>query len=631
MKWTDPPPSSPVGGGWESLPASPPVRWPIVDQAGSSYGGKAFSTVNLTASAGSRCLTPRHPLGLLLNRKKDTPSRVSSGRRLLPLPLSLIEAAEVVSSLRRLRCRHGEDGGGGGVSRSAYAGRWSLPFPVSPRNTGGGGGGLDLGCGREESQRGDGRRNGAGAEAEREGSGGGGGGGGGLPTTTTTTTTTTTAASGGGARSRIPKGRQIQKTFNNIKITILCGFVTILVLRGTIGVGDLGGGGGDGEETKVMEDVDRILREIRSDSDPDDEEEQQRQQQQQQQEHDLAAAVAAPTEPPGWGNATYTVVKVDLNNLTFTLGPKISDWDAQRRRWLAENPGFPSEVTAGLGGARSKARILLAIKNKIDYCRLHGIEIIYNMAHLDKELAGYWAKLPLLRRLMLSHPEVEWIWWMDSDALFTDMTFEIPLHRYADRNLVIHGYPDLVFEQHSWISLNTGSFLLRNCQWSLDLLDAWAPMGPKGPVREEVGRLLTAKLKGRPAFEADDQSALIYLLLSKQEQWFPKTFIENSYYLHGYWPGLVDRYEEMMDKYHPGLGDDRWPFVTHFVGCKPCGSYGTTEPSTLRTTRCSTCTASLTGLVDPKIRRFRNETASPLEVLAQEEARQMAFLQQQQQ
>jgi xyloglucan 6-xylosyltransferase len=87
---------------------------------------------------------------------------------------------------------------------------------------------------------------------------------------------------------------------------------------------------------------------------------------------------------------------------------------------------------------------------------------------------------------MLSHPEVEWIWWSDSNALFTDMVFEIPL----------------------W----------RNRQRSLDLLDAWASMGPKGPIRDEAGKILTANLKGRPAFEADDQSALIYLLISKKDE-----------------------------------------------------------------------------------------------------------------
>ena len=42
-----------------------------------------------------------------------------------------------------------------------------------------------------------------------------------------------------GGRSAMTRGRQIHKTFDNIKITILYGFVTILVLKGTIGIGFL--------------------------------------------------------------------------------------------------------------------------------------------------------------------------------------------------------------------------------------------------------------------------------------------------------------------------------------------------------------------------------------------------------
>ncbi|CAL5201860.1 unnamed protein product [Lathyrus oleraceus] len=421
--------------------------------------------------------------------------------------------------------------------------------------------------------------------------------GGVLPTTTPTT-----------SRNRsLPRGRQIQKTFNNIKITILCGFVTILVLRGTIGV-NLGTSQNDAVNQNVIEETNRILAEIRSDSDPADR------------------------------NQTETFLSL---NETYALGPKIRNWDTERRSWLDKNPEYPDFV-------RGKPRILLltgsppkpcdnpigdhyllkSIKNKIDYCRLHGIEIVYNMAHLDMELAGYWAKLPMIRRLMLSHPEVEWIWWMDSDAFFTDMVFELPMSKYNDYNLILHGYPDLLFEQNSWIAVNTGSFLFRNCQWSLDLLDAWAPMGPKGPIREEAGKILTANLKGRPAFEADDQSALIYLLLSKKDKWMEKVFLENSFYLHGYWAGLVDRYEEMMEKYHPGLGDERWPFVTHFVGCKPCGSYGDYPVER--------CLSSMEraynfadnqvlklygfrhrGLLSPKIKRIRNETITPLEFVDQ--------------
>ncbi|KAG4930046.1 hypothetical protein AAZX31_17G099600 [Glycine max] len=416
---------------------------------------------------------------------------------------------------------------------------------------------------------------------------------------------TSTARSRGGGNA-LPRGRQIQKTFNNIKITILCGFVTILVLRGTIGV-NLGSSDNDAVNQNLIEETNRILAEIRSDADPSDPDDQQ------------------------FFNP----------NDTFTLGPKIDNWDTERKNWLHQNPEYPNVI----GG---KPRILLltgsppkpcdnpigdhyllkSIKNKIDYCRLHGIEIVYNLAHLDVELAGYWAKLPMIRRLMLSHPEVEWIWWMDSDAFFTDMVFELPMSKYDEYNLVLHGYPDLLFEQKSWIAVNTGSFLFRNCQWSLDLLDAWAPMGPKGPVREEAGKILTANLKGRPAFEADDQSALIYLLLSKKEKWMDRTFLENSFYLHGYWAGLVDRYEEMIEKYHPGLGDERWPFVTHFVGCKPCGSYGDYPVER--------CLSSMErafnfadnqvlklygfrhrGLLSPKIKRIRNETVSPLEFVDQ--------------
>ncbi|XP_043704045.1 probable xyloglucan 6-xylosyltransferase 5 [Telopea speciosissima] len=428
-----------------------------------------------------------------------------------------------------------------------------------------------------------------------------GGAGGSLPTTTTRLS--------GRSSSGFSRGRQIQKTFNNLKITILCGFVTILVLRGTIGVGNLAGiADVEAENQNLIEETNRILAEIRSDSDPID-----------------------PSEP----------AEPEFNpNVTYTLGPKISDWDLQRKIWLQRNPQFPNYVNG-------KARILLvtgsppnpcdnsigdhyllkSIKNKIDYCRIHGIEIIYNLAHLDKELAGYWAKLPLIRRLMLSHPEVEWIWWMDSDALFTDMVFQLPLSKYDQYNMVVHGYPDLMFEQKSWIALNTGSFLFRNCQWSLDLLDAWAPMGPKGPVRDEAGKILTANLKGRPAFEADDQSALIYLLIS-QKHWMEKVFLENSYYLHGYWAGLVDRYEEMMEKYHPGLGDERWPFVTHFVGCKPCGSYGDypVERCLKSMERAFNFADNQVlklygfrhrGLLSPKIKRIRNETATPLEIVDQ--------------
>ncbi|KAI5070458.1 hypothetical protein GOP47_0014801 [Adiantum capillus-veneris] len=343
------------------------------------------------------------------------------------------------------------------------------------------------------------------------------------------------------------KGKQIYRYLDNIKITLLCGFVTILVLRGTIGFGYSGAPPEDSNDLmpslKLLEDMDA------------------------EEEDELEA-------------------ELDLNQ-TYSLGPKIDNWDEQRRAWLLENPDLALS-------SNGKPRILLvtgsspkpcdnpagdhyllkSIKNKIDYCRLHGIDIFYNLATLDAKMGEYWSKLPLIRKLMLAHPEMEWIWWMDSDAIFTDMVFELPLQKYENHNLIVHGWEKEVYVKQTWVGLNSGIYLIRNCQWSLDLMDAWAPMGPKGKIRDEAGKVLTDALAGRPAFEADDQSALIYLLITQKEMWGDKVLLENTYHLHAFWAAIVEHFEEYMEKSRLGHGDERWPFVTHFVGCKPCGSYG---------------------------------------------------------
>lgn len=128
----------------------------------------------------------------------------------------------------------------------------------------------------------------------------------------------------------------------------------------------------------------------------------------------------------------------------YRFGRKISSWDRLRAEWLKNNPGRLSTLGPG-----NKPRVLLvtgsspgpcespvgdhlllkSIKNKIDYSRLHGMEVFYSMAVLAAEMGGFWAKLPLIKELMLGHPEAEFLWWMDSDALFTDMAFEVPWGR----------------------------------------------------------------------------------------------------------------------------------------------------------------------------------------------------------
>ncbi|KAE8720472.1 putative glycosyltransferase 5 [Hibiscus syriacus] len=228
---------------------------------------------------------------------------------------------------------------------------------------------------------------------------------------------------------------------------------------------------------KLIEETNRIIADIRSDSDTD--------------------------KPPE--NETD-------HNITFSLGPNVSNWDQQRQIWLSQNPGFPNFING-------KARILLvtgsppnpcdnaigdhyllkAIKNKIDYCRLHGMEIVYNMAHLDKQL-----------RVLV---EI---------AIDKEVNVVSPRRSDGEEIMGCFEHREFLVEEPSMVAGFAG------------FVGADGTEGSNG--------------------------------------W--KVFIENRYYLHGYWVGLVDRYEEMMEKHRPVLGDERWPFVTHFVGCKPCGSYG---------------------------------------------------------
>lgn len=218
------------------------------------------------------------------------------------------------------------------------------------------------------------------------------------------------------------------------------------------------------------------------------------------------------------------------SNKPFTkFGPRITDWDAQRevaRRIHAleasrdsSNPRMTlltNSQPQSCENQRGDETHLKSFKNKMDYCRLHGVEIFYNMHKLDEEMVGGWAKVFLTHMLMLDHPEVDWILWMDSDALFTDMNFELPMDKYENSSMVMQGRDENVYDKRSSLGLNTGMLLIRNCQWSLDLLHAWASLGSSGPVRSEVGNFLKDALPDQINDEVDDQTALVWLLISQR-------------------------------------------------------------------------------------------------------------------
>ncbi|KAK8544281.1 hypothetical protein V6N13_034643 [Hibiscus sabdariffa] len=300
----------------------------------------------------------------------------------------------------------------------------------------------------------------------------------------------------------------------------------------------------------------------------------------------------------------------DDPEMSYSIEKPVKDWDEKRREWLKHHPWFAagaSERIVLVTGSQPKPcknpigdhLLLRFFKNKVDYCRIHGYDIFYNNLLLHPKMDSYWAKLPVVKAAMLAHPEAEWIWWVDSDALFTDMEFKLPLERYKDHNLVVHGWPNLIYKSKSWTSLNAGVFLIRNCQWSMDLIKTWSNMGPMSKDYKKWGQIQRSTFKDKLFPDSDDQSALVYLLYKEKEKYYGHVYLEAEFYFQGYWVEIVGGYENTTERYleiERGVrklrrrhaekvseqygafreellkeaGSWRRPFITHFTGCQPC-------------------------------------------------------------
>lgn len=96
---------------------------------------------------------------------------------------------------------------------------------------------------------------------------------------------------------------------------------------------------------------------------------------------------------------------------------------------------------------------------------------------------------------------MEWILWVDNDTLFGMMDRIIPFMRYANKDLVVWAnHPDEITKRfdangtarvnHQRVpqsytpGLNTGVLLIRNTEWSRQLLVQWAELGVGWPSED---------------------------------------------------------------------------------------------------------------------------------------------------
>ena len=209
----------------------------------------------------------------------------------------------------------------------------------------------------------------------------------------------------------------------------------------------------------------------------------------------------------------------------------------------------------------------LALRNKLMYATLHGYKTWWSTELVSSwDLEAAWNKIPLLYILM--HPEssltqgIEWMLWMDDDAVFTDMEFVFPFADYdaAGVNLVIWGDPQRVFRANDIQGLNTGVFLLRKCEWSRQLMAEVAALATPS-IRRQIGN------KGRIA----EQGALTWVLHSQSAKWKEHVLLERNFTMNGNWMDYAGKWIKGSRTLTQAVwGNDQIPFITQYAGCQMC-------------------------------------------------------------
>ena len=160
-----------------------------------------------------------------------------------------------------------------------------------------------------------------------------------------------------------------------------------------------------------------------------------------------------------WLMAVSVVDSVKDEDHTFSDGA----YNSSRSEALAIAIGVVIMAYLPPGTSPTHRQLVLdSIENKRSYAKKHGYGLDVYTKILDPARKPAWSKV-LAWKLSLS--KYDYIWAVDFDSIIMNDTFLL--------ESVIHPYPsqDLLFPRGRALNINTGSFLIRQSNWSFAFLD----------------------------------------------------------------------------------------------------------------------------------------------------------------
>jgi len=106
------------------------------------------------------------------------------------------------------------------------------------------------------------------------------------------------------------------------------------------------------------------------------------------------------------------------------------------------------------------AELSSAVNEK--YAQIHNYDLKVCKVILDKSRPPAWSKIKLLQLWMLNS-NYDWLWWIDSDAVITNLSIKLEsiISLATDEFIIISKNPDII---------NSGSFLIKNSEKSKKFL-----------------------------------------------------------------------------------------------------------------------------------------------------------------
>ncbi|KAI9029445.1 galactosyl transferase GMA12/MNN10 family-domain-containing protein [Hyaloraphidium curvatum] len=211
---------------------------------------------------------------------------------------------------------------------------------------------------------------------------------------------------------------------------------------------------------------------------------------------------------------------------------------------------------------------LRSVRARADYARLHGYGFRAD-GDINPQVKEHWNKVAVLHRAMRLHPNAEWLFFADLDAMVVNVRVPLPLGRYPRSvDLVVAGNASAVFgpAPDPRQSINSGVLLLRNTPWMRGFLDRQLEIArafvtdPHGPLASEVRGFFGARYD----FWIQDQTALIYILSHMPVEDRRRVHFEDM---------LFNSPDMWLRTWKPpGYVRTNASFsVVHFTGCQFCG------------------------------------------------------------